>query len=740
MNNRKEYSIEGMHCASCALIIENKVKKLPMVKSVVVNFATQKAQVEFEGQDNSKEILDAVSKLGYKAKEKVDSGKKEINGNLSEDEIKKEKKMFLLSLALSIPILMLSMLLMNTSFESKVIQSIFATVVQFYIGARFYRGAYYALKNKSANMDTLVALGTSAAYFYSLATTYLISGEVFYETASLLITFVVLGKWLEARAKGKAGEAIKKLLGLQAKTARVEKNGKEIDIPIEELKVGNIVIVRPGEKVPVDGQVTEGHSTIDESMISGESIPLEKKSGDNVVGATLNKTGSFKFKATKIGKDTVLSQIIKVVEDAQGSKAPIQKYADMISGYFVPVVVVIALLTFMVWYFVVGAQFVTALMVMTAVLVIACPCALGLATPTAILVGTGKGAENGILIKSGEALEIANKLQVVVLDKTGTITKGKPEVTDVRTLSDWTKEKILQYTASLENKSEHPLAEAIVNKAKKDKLELLQVQKFEAIPGYGVSGGIAGIHINIGTEKLAKDLSISLNEKIIESKKEIESQGKTVMLVMDDLKVLGFVAVADTIKETSKGAIRKLQEMGLETYMITGDNKRTAIAIAAQVGINENYILAQVLPEEKAKVIKTLQEGGVIEIQNSKFKIENSSAKSVAMVGDGINDAPALARADLGIAMGSGTDIAIESGEIVLVKNDLGDVGKAIMLSRQTLSKIKQNMFWALAYNSVGIPIAALGLLKAEYAGLAMALSSVSVVTNSLLLKRKKLK
>ena len=595
-----------------------------------------------------------------------------------------------------------------------------AGLVQFYIGWRFYRGTYYALKNKTANMDSLIAVGTSAAYFYSLATTFLIPGEVFYETSSLLITFVILGKWLEVRAKGKAGEAIKKLMGLRAKTARVVKNGQEIDVSLDEVKVGDIIIVKPGEKIPVDGEVLSGHSSVDESMVSGESIPLEKTTGDLVIGATINKVGSFKFRATKVGKDTILSQIIKIVEEAQSQKAPIQKFADKVSSVFVPAVIVIALITFISWYFLLLSPFVSALMAFTAVLVIACPCALGLATPTAIIVGTGKGAENGLLIKGGESLEIANKIKIVVFDKTGTLTKGQPEVTDFITYI-FKEDELLLSVASLENVSEHPLAEAIVKYAKSKNLNFLEPTDFKSLSGQGVSGLINNQEILIGTDKLMQNNDLAITNEIKNTKSQLENGGKTVMIVAVAGQIAGLIAVADTVKETSVEAIKNLQRLNIKTIMITGDNQKTAQAIAKKVGIDE--VLSEVLPEDKAKKIKELQVGGL----------------KVAMAGDGINDAPALAQADLGIAMGGGTDVAIETGGIILIKNDLRDVFKAIKLSKQTMSKIKQNMFWALFYNSVGIPIAALGLLRAEFAGLAMALSSVSVVVNSILLKRKKL-
>ncbi|KKR48978.1 MAG: Heavy metal translocating P-type ATPase [Candidatus Magasanikbacteria bacterium GW2011_GWC2_40_17] len=717
---KQTYNIEGMHCASCALLIENNLKNVAGIKKATVNFATQKATVEFDGDRSlDEEVVSAVGKIGYKAFLGSDDEADE-NYKRREKEIKKERNLFLLSLVLTLPVVILSMILVDKSFNSKVVQSILAGVVQFFIGWRFYRGTYYAFKNGSANMDTLIAVGTSAAYFYSIAATYFIEGEIFYETSALLITFVVLGKWLEARVKGKASEAIKKLLGLQAKTARVIRDGAEKDIPLKEVVVGDIIIVRPGEKIPVDGQILEGYSSVDESMISGESLPLEKKAEDFVIGATINKTGSFKFRATKIGKDTVLAQIIKVVEEAQSSKAPIQKFADLVSGYFVPAVVALALITFVSWFFLANSPFLIALMSFTAVLVIACPCALGLATPTSIMVGTGKGAENGILIKGGEALEVANKIKVIVFDKTGTLTKGQPEVTNLIVGEGWEEDRLLQIAASLEKLSEHPLAEAVVKKAKTEKAEFLSVNNFQAVPGHGVKGDIGGVSYFLGNKKLSENNGSVIGEKEIGIIANLENEGKTVMHLTADSKLLGLIAVADTLKETSKEAINKLQQMKIRTIMITGDNKRTAESIARQLGIDE--VLAEVLPEDKAKEVIKLQQSG----------------QKVAMVGDGINDAPALAASNLGIVMGSGTDIAIEAGGIVLVKNDLRDVVKAIKLSKATMRKIKQNMFWALFYNSVGIPIAALGLLRAEFAGLAMALSSVSVVLNSLLLKRIK--
>jgi Cu+-exporting ATPase len=585
-------------------------------------------------------------------------------------------------------------------------------------------------------MDTLIAIGTSAAYFYSVAATFVPSvmmEPVFFETSGLLITFVLLGKLLESRAKGKTSDAIKKLMGLAAKTARVVRGGDEIDVPVEQVVAGDLVVVRPGEKVPVDGVVTDGSSSVDESMLTGESIPVEKNVGDSVIGATLNKLGSFKFRATKVGADTALAQIVRLVEDAQGSKAPVQRFADRISAVFVPAVVGAALLTFLVWLFVVPnfvgpdfymtvTPFVKALLAGTAVVVIACPCALGLATPTAIMVGTGKGAENGILIKSGDALETAYKISAIVFDKTGTLTHGKPEVTDMVLGDGHDVNRVFTMAAALERNSEHPLAEAIVNRAKAEGIELPAVEGFSAIPGHGVEGNVMGMRVAFGNRKLMAREGIDIS-KFEQQIAALEDEGKTVMLVgVNGMKVAGLIAVADTLKPNSAEAVERLTKIGVKVYMITGDNRRTAEAIARQAGIAPDQVLAEVLPEHKAEEVAKLQAQGL----------------TVAMVGDGINDTPALARADVGIAMGGGTDVAMETGGIVLIKNDLRDVVTAIELSRATMRKIYQNFFWALGYNTLGIPIAALGLLRPELAGAAMALSSVSVVTSSLLLRRFK--
>jgi Cu+-exporting ATPase len=575
-------------------------------------------------------------------------------------------------------------------------------------------------------MAVLVALGTTAAYLYSVATTFFAerigNTEVYYETGAIIITLVLLGKTLETIAKGRTSEAIKKLIGLQAKNARVIRGGREMEIPVEEVEVGDLVVVRPGEKIPVDGVVRDGYSTVDESMLTGESVPVDKKTGDEVIGATINKLGTFKFEATKVGKDTALAQIIKIVEEAQGSKAPIQRMADVISAYFVPAVVVVALITFLAWfYYGAPGDFTRSLLNFTAVLVIACPCALGLATPTSIMVGTGKGAENGILIKSGEYLEKAHKLTAIILDKTGTITKGEPALTDLITAPEYRgyEKDLLQLAGRAEKNSEHPLAQAIVNYAKEKGAVLNDPQQFKAIPGHGVVAEIEGSKVLLGTRKLMQEHNINISG-LTADVENLEEQGKTAMLMAVDGKPAGVIGVADTIKENSKEAISRLKEMGLEVWMLTGDNRRTAEAIARQVGI-EN-VLAEVLPEDKAQQVEKLRGQG----------------KVVGMVGDGINDAPALVTADVGFAIGTGTDVAIEAADITLMRGDLRGIVAAIRLSRATIKNIKQNLFWALVYNTVGIPVAALGFLNPVIAGASMAFSSVSVVTNALRLRRFK--
>lgn len=720
-------AITGMHCASCSTILENVLGKSEGVARVNANYATEKVTIEYGPKaTDAQKLIRIVESAGYGAHVYKDSS---LEAASKDVELNKITKKLIFALALSIPIFVISMFVMDFPNRSLVLFAL-TTPVQFYAGWQFYKGAWGALLNKTSNMDTLVAIGTSAAYFYSVATTFFISGDSYYEVAALLVTFILFGKYLEARAKGKTSQAIKKLMGMQAKTARVRRNGKEIDVPIGEVLVGDIIIVRPGEKIPVDGEIVKGATSIDESMISGESIPVEKNVGDKVIGATINKNGSIEFRTTQVGEGTVLAQIVKLIEEAQGSKAPIQRFADTISAYFVPTVIALSLITFVVWFFIIGQTFVFAMLLAVSVIVIACPCALGLATPTAIMVGTGKGAEKGVLIKSGEALETAQKLDVIIFDKTGTLTHGKPVVTDIVSTSLRGVKgdaAILSIAASLEKLSEHPLAEAIVRDAEEKKVKLAEVGKFKAVPGHGVEGEISGQRYLLGNRKLMADEKLS-SADIEEQMAKLENEGKTAMIVATDKEIIGLVAVADTLKENSAEAIKTLRKMGLVTVMITGDNERTARAIAKQVGIDE--VLAEVLPEDKANEVKKFQKAG----------------KTVAMVGDGINDAVALTQADVGMALGSGTDVAMESGDVVLIKNDLRDVVTAIKLSRATMNKIKQNLFWAFAYNVAGIPVAAgilypfTGwLLKPELAGLAMALSSVSVVTNSLLLRRKKL-
>ena len=600
------------------------------------------------------------------------------------------------------------------------VQLLLATPVQFIVGWPFYRGAYNALRNGSANMDVLVALGTSSAYLFSLANMFTGKADLYFETSAVLITLIILGKLLEARAKGQTSAAIKALMGLQAKTARVVREGQELDIPIEDVVVGDVLIVRPGEKIPVDGVIVEGNSTIDESMLTGESLPVDKKTGDEVVGATLNKFGAFKFEARKVGRDTALAQIVRIVEEAQGSKAPIQRFADVVSGYFVPAVVAIAVITFFAWYFVLDqGNFTRALINFTAVMVIACPCALGLATPTSIMVGTGKGAESGILIKGAEHLENAQKLTTIVLDKTGTITKGQPEVTNVIAMTGFSDSTVVQAAASVEKSSEHPLAQAIVKYGQKAGAAVAEVEEFAATPGHGVQGRLDGKIVLVGTNRFMQENNIDL-AAASRQKEQLEQQGKTVMLVAIDQVLAGMIAVADTVKETSSQAIAELRLLGIDVWMITGDNDRAAKTIGDSVGIQN--VLAEVLPEHKAEKVAALKKEGRI----------------VGMVGDGINDAPALATADVGFAIGTGTDVAIEAADITLMRGDLMGVVAAIRLSKATMRNIKQNLFWALFYNALGIPIAAAGFLSPILAGGAMAFSSVSVVTNALRLRRFK--
>lgn len=711
-----EFRISGMSCAVCAGRIEKGLTSLPGIYRASVNLAAEKATVEYSANDVTlQQIKDLVHRLGFEAHNLADDREVNREKSVRQEEFRRQRFRLILSAALSLPLLlgMVFHALMNPY-----LQLVLATPVQFIAGWAFYRGAYKALSNGSANMDVLVAMGTSAAYFFSIAN--LLSGDhhLYFETSAILITLIILGKVLEANAKGRTSEAIQSLMKLQAKTARVLRNNQERDIPVEEVMVGDVLVVRPGEKVPVDGIIIEGTTTIDESMLTGESIPVDKKTDDEVVGATMNKLGVFKFKATKIGKDTALAQIVRIVEEAQGSKAPIQRFADRVSSYFVPAVITLAILTFLAWYFIVEpGDFTKALIHFTAVMVIACPCALGLATPTSIMVGTGKGAENGILIKSAEHLENTHRLTALVLDKTGTITKGQPEVTDVVTLANWSEAEILSIAASVEKNSEHPLAQAIVKQGQTQDLAFTEVSDFTAIPGHGVKASCKGQYILVGTRKLMRDNGIEITG-IVNDLERLEQQGKTVMILAIDQKIAGFIALADTVREESKEAITQLKQLGLEVWMITGDNERAARAIAESVGIKN--VLAEVLPEHKAEQVAALKQTGHV----------------VGMVGDGINDAPALATADVGFAIGTGTDVAIEAADITLMRGDLTGIVAAIRLSKATMRNIKQNLFWALIYNSIGIPFAAAGYLSPVIAGGAMAFSSVSVVLNALRLKQ----
>ena len=737
----------GMHCVSCANNIESNLRKTPGVKEVNVNFASEKARVTIDDAVVSADkLIEVVKASGYQASV-YDEVKTEDDIDKKEREAEEYKQNFIFAAILSLP---MAYFMLHDFFKflpfgeslmpyMGIISLLLTIPIQFVIGAGFYKGLWSGLKMRTFNMDSLVAIGTSTAFIYSFVnySLYVTSSgsligpkegipDLYFETAAFLITFVLLGKWLEVKAKGKTSAAIKKLMQLQPKTAKVFRGKKFVDVDIAKVVKGDIILVRPGEKIPVDGVIVKGGSSVDESMITGESIPVEKNKGDEVVGATINGQGSFEFRATRVGSETALAQIIRLIEDAQGSKAPIQSIADRIYAWFVPAVIIVAILTFLVWFFVLGAAFNFSLMTFVSVIVIACPCALGLATPTAIMVGVGKGAEYGILIKGGEALEVAGKIDTVIFDKTGTLTKGKPEVTDVISFSKFEEQEIISIMGSLEKLSEHPLAQAIIKYAADNSVGLVEVFDFKAIVGKGVTGRIAEEKYFLGNRKLiTEDLKLDLEKAKIKMQ-GLEETGKTVMVLSDEKEILGLIAVADTLKESSKEAIERLQENGFQVYMITGDNKSTAEAIARQVGIVN--IISEVLPQEKSQEIKKLQAAG----------------NTVAMVGDGINDAPALAQADLGIAMGSGTDIAMETGDIVIIKNDLRDVSIAFDLSRATFAKVRQNLFFSLFYNVLGIPIAArvfigFGLvLRPELAGLAMAFSSVSVVSNSLLLGRFK--
>ncbi|MBD2169265.1 copper-translocating P-type ATPase [Calothrix membranacea FACHB-236] len=762
--------LRGMSCASCARSVEDAIRSVPGVNECSVNFGAEQATVDYDPKRTDLQaIQDAVDAAGYSAlplqEQNLMAGEddEEKRHRLQESRDLQRKVTVggIISAVLvigSLPMMTgLNLPLIPTWLHNPWLQLLLTTPVQFWCGYSFYVNSWKALKRHAATMDTLIALGTSAAYFYSLFATLVpgffiaqgLSPDVYYETAAIVITLILLGRLFENRAKGQTSEAIRKLIGLQAKTARLIRNGREIDVPIEQVQIGDVVLVRPGEKIPVDGEVVDGTSTVDEAMVTGESVPVKKQPGDEVIGATINKTGSFKFRATRVGADTVLAQIVQLVQQAQGSKAPIQRLADQVTGWFVPAVIAIAIFTFVIWYNIMG-NVTLALITTVGVLIIACPCALGLATPTSVMVGTGKGAENGILIKGAESLELAHQIQTIVLDKTGTITQGKPTVTDFVTVNgtaNGNEMQLIQLAASVERNSEHPLAEAVVRYAETQEVPLADVRDFEAIAGSGVQGIVSNRLVQIGTQRWMEELGI--NTQVLQPDKErLEYLGKTAVWLAVDGEIKGVMGIADAIKPTSPQAVRALQKLGLEVVMLTGDNQRTAESIAREVGITR--VLAEVRPDQKAQVIKSLQVGEQgsrrAGEQRSKRKTQHSALSTqhsiVAMVGDGINDAPALAQADVGIAIGTGTDVAIAASDITLISGDLQAIVTAIQLSRATIRNIRQNLFFAFIYNVAGIPIAAgilfpfFGwLLNPIIAGAAMAFSSVSVVTNALRLR-----
>ncbi|MGQ9873284.1 heavy metal translocating P-type ATPase [Leptodesmis sp.] len=771
--NTTTLKLRGMSCAACANNIETAIRALPGVEACNVNFGAEQASVRYDPQTTDiTAIQAAIDKAGYSAQPLQDDGlAAEDDAEQQERQAENRKLTQKVWVSGVISAILVSGSLPGMTglqipfipmwLHNAWLQLVLTTPILFWAGSSFFVNAWKAFKRHTATMDTLVALGTGTAYLYSLFPTFFpqwflaqgLSPDVYFEAAAVIITLILLGRLLENRAKRQTSEAIRKLIGLQAKTARVIRDGQEVDIPIAEVALGDVILMRPGEKVPVDGEIIDGSSTLDESMVTGESIPVKKQVGDQVIGATINKTGSFRFRATRIGKDTFLAQTVQLVQQAQGSKAPIQRLADRVTGRFVPVVIAIAILTFIIWFNVVGSL-TMALMTAVGVLIIACPCALGLATPTSVMVSTGKGAEHGILIKDAESLEMAHKLQIIVLDKTGTITQGKPTVTDYITVHGTANQnefKLLQLAASLERHSEHPLAEAIVQYAQSQAVELTDVQDFAAIAGSGVQGRVSDHLVQIGTYRWMAELGIDTSP-LQEPWDRLEVLGKTVVWMAVDRQVEAIWGITDAVKPSSAGAIRALQQMGLEVVMLTGDNRRTAEVIAREVGIQR--VLAEVRPDQKASVIAALQQGDEeigeqFRTQNSKSKIsyqqskiKNSKSKIVAMVGDGINDAPALTQAQVGIAIGTGTDVAIAASDITLISGDLQGVVTAIQLSRATIRNIQQNLFFAFIYNVVGIPIAAgilypiFGwLLSPIIAGAAMAFSSVSVVTNALRLR-----